>query len=110
MADLTNTYVADNYNKFVISQSDAGREIVISASKSNMTDADLRAVATQLTVAGGANADAFTIAAFGTATGVAFVSGETDVAYFRIQGTGTPDLSEVSGVTLAKIAEFVPAK
>jgi len=33
--------VDDNYNKFAINTSDAGAEIVISASKSNMTDADL---------------------------------------------------------------------
>ena len=109
MADLTGALVANNFQKFVISQSDAGREVVVSASKTNMTHADLLAVYRQLTVAGGSNKDAATVAAFGTADGSAFVSGTTDVVYFRVQTTGTPDLTTVSGVTLAKVAEFKPA-
>lgn len=122
MADVTgvvigSTTVGANYNKFVINTSDAGREIVISASKTDMTDADLLAVTRQLTASGGDGTgsdvngpDAFTIAGFGTADGSAFVSGTTDVVYFRIQGTGTPNLTTVSGVTLAAVAHFKPAK
>ncbi len=117
MADLTSATVAANYNKFAISQSDAGAEIVISGSKSNMVHADVLAVIRQLSLAGGdgtgtdtGGPDAFTVAAFGTADGSAFVSGTTDVVYFRIQGSGgTPNLTEVSGVTLATVAVFKPA-
>lgn len=108
MPALTGTVVA-NFEKFAINTSDAGRELVVSASKTNMTHADLLAAFRQLTVAGGANKDAFTFAAIGTADGSAFVSGTTDVVYFRIQGTGTPDLTEVSGITLAVVATFQPA-
>jgi hypothetical protein len=105
-----------NANKFVINQSDAGRELVISASKSNMVHTDLLAVYRQLTLAGGdgtgtdtGGPDAFTFAGFGTADGTAFESGATDVVYFRIQGTGTPNLTTVSSVTLALVAVFAPA-
>lgn len=115
MADVYST-VGVNANKFVINTSDAGRELVVSASKTNMVDADLLAVIRQLTVAGGDRSgtdtngpDAFTIAGFGTADGSAFVSGTTDAVYFRLQGTGTPNLTEVSGVTLALVAVFAPA-
>jgi hypothetical protein len=117
MADLTATTVAANFNKFAISQSDAGHELVISASKTNMVHADLLAVIRQLSVSGGSGngsdqngPDAFTVAGFGTADGSAFSTGVTDVVYFRIQGSGgTPNLTEVSGVTLATVAVFKPA-
>ena len=105
-----------NYGKHVINQADVGRELIISASKTNMSDADVTAVRNQLTLAGGNRSgtdtdgpDAFTIAAVGTADGSAFEAGVTDVVYFRVQGTGTPKLDTVSGVTLAKVAEFAPA-
>lgn len=117
MASLLNTTVAANYNKFAISQSDAGHELVISASKLNMTDADLLAVIRQISLAGGSGSgsdtngpDAFTVAALGTADGTAFESGVTDVVYFRVQGSGgTIDTTTVSGVTLAVVAHFKPA-
>lgn len=117
MPSLLGTDIARNYEKFVINTSDAGREIVISATKNNMVDADLLAVYRQLTQAGGDGSgndqdgpDAFTFAGFGTADGSAFESGVTDAVYFRIQGTGTPNLTSVSGVTLAQVAVFAPAR
>jgi hypothetical protein len=122
MADVTAvavgaTTVGANYNKFAINTSDAGRELVLSATKTNMTDADLLAVYRQLTQAGGAGTgadtdgpDAFTFAGFGTADGTAFVSGTTDVAFFRVQGTGTANTTTVSGVALAVVAIFAPAR
>jgi hypothetical protein len=122
MADVTGlavgaTTVGANYNKFVINTSDAGRELVLSATKTDMTDADLLAVYRQLTQAGGDGTgtdtngpDAFTFAGFGTADGSAFVSGTTDVVFFRVQGTGTADTATVSGVALAVVAIFAPAK
>jgi len=108
-----------NFGKHVINQADVGRELIISVTKSgsgNVTNDVLAAVRNQLTLAGGDNSgtdqngpDAFTVAAIGTATGAAFVSGTTTVVFLRVQGTGTPNLTEVSGATLAKVAEFVPA-
>ena len=132
MADLTSVYqtynnagsgvaqLDDNYGKHVINQADVGRELIISVTKSgsgNLTDAILTAVRAKRTLAGGSGSgseqngpDAFTVAAIGTATGAAFVSGTTTVVYMRVQGTGTPDLTTVDGATLAKVAEFTPAK
>ena len=108
-----------NANKFVINTSDAGRELVIQVTKSgsgNLTDAILLGVYRQLTVSGGdgtgsdANGpDAFTFAGFGTADGSAFVSGTTTDVFFRIQGTGTPNTTTVSGATITVVATFVPA-
>ena len=120
MPDLYST-VGANAKKFVISQSDAGRELVISASKTAMTDADLYAVMQYITTAhgvDGAGDSAFTIAGFGTAPSgtnpsPAFVSGSTDVVYFRVQGTGDFTAADqdagVSGMTVAVVAEFRPA-
>ncbi len=108
-----------NYGKHVINQADVGRELVVSVTKSgsgNLTDTILTAVRAQLTLAGGDRSgtdtggpDAFTVAAVGTADGSAFVSGTTTVVYFRLQGTGTPNTSTVSGATIAVVATFTPA-
>lgn len=123
MADVTNlaigsTTVGANYEKFVNAQSDVGRELIISVTKSgsgNVTHAVLRAVLDQLTLAGGAGTgsdtngpDAFTVNAIGTADGSAFVSGTTTVVYIKAQGTGTPNTTSVSGATLAVVATFAP--
>lgn len=111
------TTVGANYNKFSKAQSDVGRELIISASKTDMVDADLAAVYAQLTLAGGDGTgadydgpDAFTLSSVGTADGAAFESGTTDVVFFKAQGTGTPDLTTVSGVVLAVVAVFEPRK
>ena len=128
MADVTSrneivgndgvTYVTfgANFGKHRINQADVGRELIISATKSSMTDAELTAARNQLTLAGGDRTgtdtngpDAFTIAAVGTADGSAFVSGTTGVVFLRVQGTGTPNLTTIGGVVLAKVAEFTPA-
>jgi hypothetical protein len=109
-----------NANKFTISQSDAGRELVISVTKSsagNLTNDILLGVYRQLTQAGGDKSgndrdgtDAFTFAGFGTADGSAFVSGTTTVVFFRIQGSGgVPNLTAVADATLATVATFTPA-
>jgi len=115
-AGVANAYNTTNYEKMVISQADVGRELIVSASKTNMTNAELKAARAQLTLAGGDGTgsdvngpDAFTVAAFGTADGTAFVSGTTDVVYFRLQGTGTPDTTTIGGVVLAVVAVFAPA-
>jgi hypothetical protein len=122
MADVTGlvvgaTTVGANYNKFAINTSDAGRELIISLTKTDMTDADVLAVYRQLTLTGGdgtgadvGGPDAGTWAGFGTADGTAFVSGTTDLAYIRLQTTGTPLTTTVSGVALAVVATFVAAR
>lgn len=93
------------------------RTLVVSLSKTNMTQAELSAVVKYLGNAGGdgtgtdvGGPDAFTVAAVGTADGSAFVSGTTDVVYLALQGTGTvaagADFGGVTGVTLAVVATF----
>jgi hypothetical protein len=129
MADLSSFYqtytntggngvtLTTNFGKHVINQADVGREIIVSATKGGgLAEADLTAVRNQLTLAGGdgtgtdqGGPDAFTVAAIGTATGAAFSAGVTTVVFLRVQGTGTPNLTTVSGVTLDKVAEFTPA-
>lgn len=111
------TTVGANFNKFSNAQSDVGRELIISASKTDITHADLVLVYAQLTLTAGDGTgadfdgpDAFTLSSIGTADGTPFVSGTTDVVFLKAQGTGTPDLTTVSDVTLAVVATFAPAK
>ena len=125
MADLISSNVGSttfgaNFNKHVISQSDAGRELVIKVALTNMTDANVTAIRNAITQAGGAagvlpadTGDAFTVAAVGTADGSAFVSGVTDVLFMRVQGTGTFNTTDAAGSTGATVtveAVFQPAK
>jgi hypothetical protein len=119
-----------NFGKHVISQSDAGREIVISVTRTNanggLTDAVLTSVRNWITRSHGANGtstvgDAFTIAAVGTATGAAILNTAaaiaadtaTTVVYFRIQGTGSLVVAEadagVANLAVAQVAVFAPA-
>jgi hypothetical protein len=112
------TYVTfgANYLKHVINQADVGREQIIKIAKTDITNAELSTIIQEITTAGGAGgtSDAFTVAAVGTATGAAFVSGTTDVVYLRVQGTGTytPEGANAHGVTGAVTtieATFTPA-
>lgn len=113
-----NTTVGANYLKNGIGTSDAGRTLIISISKTNMTDDELNTIVNYMTLSHGSNGDgdsAFTVAGIGTATGAAFVSGTTDVVYLRLQGTGdyTVDASDAHGVTgaaTALVCVFAPAK
>ncbi len=108
-----------NSRKFVISQSDAGRELVVKVALSNMTNDDLYAMYQAITLSGGDGTgsdtngpDAFTVAGFGTAAGTAFVSGTTDVVFFRVQGTGTFNTTTAAagtGATVTVEAIFTPA-
>jgi hypothetical protein len=146
MVDVTSvvvgaTTVGANYNKFAINTSDAGRELIVSATKTGgFRDQDLLVIYRQLTLAGGTPSyntpdlngpDAFTFAGFGTANGtfqkdastgiIENGAGDTlTVLYFRVQGTGTPDLttidastyreSDTNDITLATVAVFAPRK
>lgn len=107
--------LAANFRKHAINQADVGRELIIKVAKTDMTDAELNTIIAAISSTGGSGADAFTVAAVGTAAGAAFVSGTTDVVFLRAQGTGTytADSSDAHGVTGAVTtieAIFTPAK
>lgn len=113
-----NTTVGANYLKNGIGTSDAGRTLIISITKTDLTDAELNTIINYMTTSHGSSGtgdSAFTVAGVGTATGAAFVSGTTDVVYLRLQGTGdyTVDASDAHGVTgaaTALVCVFAPAK
>ena len=107
--------LAANFRKHAINQADVGRELIIKIAKTNITDTELNTIISAISSTGGSGADAFVVAAVGTADGSAFVSGTTDVVFLRAQGTGTytDDASNAHGVTGAVTtteAIFVPAK
>jgi hypothetical protein len=107
---------ANNY-KHVINQADVGRELIVKLAGTNLTDANLSAVIAYITTShgsAGAGDSAFVVAAVGTADGTAFVSGETDTVFLRVQGTGdltvgTADQA-IAGLTVTIEAIFTPAK
>jgi hypothetical protein len=115
---ITAAYLPANNYKHVISTSDAGRELVISLSKTDITDAEVSTAIRYITTShgsAGTGDSAFTVAAVGTATGAAFVAGTTDVVYLRVQGTGDLTVgadfgAASSGITAALVAVFAPAK
>ena len=120
-AGATLSVLTTNFGKHVISQSDAGRELIIKVALTNMTDANVTTIRNAITQSGGvagvlpaSTGDAFTIAAIGTADGTAFVSGTTDVLFMRVQGTGTFDTTDaaagIGGCTVTVEAVFAPAK
>jgi hypothetical protein len=95
------TYVTFGANAFKnkISQSDAGREIVLSlASTGTINDAELNAAISEVTRSQGTNGtgdSAFTVAAIGTVDGTAFVSGTTATVFLRLQGTGNLTVADI---------------
>jgi hypothetical protein len=110
------TFGANNY-KHAISTSDAGRTLIVKIAKTNMTDAELGAYIAYINTshgASGAGDSAFTVAGVGTATGVAFESGVTDVVFLRCQGTGDLTVATVEALTgtptVTIEAIFTPAK
>jgi hypothetical protein len=82
-----------------ISQSDAGREIVLSlASTSTIVDAELNAAIAEITISqgsAGTGDSAFTVAAVGTVDGTPFVSGTTATVFLRCQGTGNLTVADI---------------
>jgi hypothetical protein len=96
------TTVGANYLKHQINQADVGRELIVKIAKTDMTDAELSAYIAYITTAhgsGGTGDSAFTVAAVGTATGAAFVSGTTDVVFLRVQGTGDLTVATINALT-----------
>ena len=119
-AGATLSVLTTNFGKHVINQADAGRELIIKIALTNMTDANVTTIRNAITQSGGvagvlpaSTGDAFTVAAIGTATGVPFVSGTTDVLFMRVQGTGTFDTTDaaagIGGCTVTVEAVFAPA-
>ena len=98
-AGVASAYATSNYLKNVISQSDAGREIVLSlASTSTINDAELNAAISEITRSqgsAGSGDSAFTIAGVGTVDGTAFVSGTTATVFLRCQGTGNLTVGDI---------------
>lgn len=104
-----------NSLKHVINQSDVGRELIIKIAKTNITDTELNTIIGVITSSRGASADAFVVAAVGTADGSAFETGVTDVVFLRAQGTGTytavaSNAHGVTGAVTTIEAIFTPAK
>ena len=106
--------VAANYKKYNIENGIAGRTLVVSISKTNITNAELNTIVNYMTSAhgtAGTGDSAFTVAGVGTADGSAFVAGTTDVVYVALQGTGTitvgADYAGVTGATTAVVATFI---
>jgi hypothetical protein len=94
----TTTFGANAY-KNKISQSDVGREIVLSlASTGTINDAELNAAISEVTRSqgsAGAGDSAFTVAGVGTVDGTAFVSGTTATVFLRLQGTGNLTVADI---------------
>jgi glycerate kinase len=137
MADLTNgsgvfaTYnnsgsgvseLGDNYGNYVINQADVGRELIVKVARSTgnggVTKAVLDAVIAYITTAHGVSGSgdsAFTVAAVGTATGIAYVnSTATEAVFLRVQGTGDLTVADadtgIANVAVTIEAIFTPAK
>jgi len=114
-----------NAFKHRISQSDVGREIVLSlASTTTINDAELSAAISEVTRSqgsAGTGDSAFTVAGVGTANGAAFVSGTTATVFLRLQGTGDLTVADIKSAaegatgggagtfTAAIVAIFAPA-
>ncbi len=120
MADLTSGTIAANYRKNGISQSDAGREFVVSitADAGTLTNAKLNEAIDYLTTNNytSSNTDgstAATIAALGTADGTAFDPAADTVVYVRLQTTDAFAVTDFNAAqtntTLAVVCEFKPA-
>ena len=92
------TFGANAY-KHRISQSDVGREIILSlASNSTINDAELSAAISEVTRSqgsAGSGDSAFTVAGVGTVDGTAFVSGTTATVFLRLQGTGNLTVGDI---------------
>lgn len=105
--------VVTNYLKNVRANGLGPRTLVVSISKTDMTNAQVNTIVNYMTTShgsAGTGDSAFVVAGFGTATGAAFVAGTTDVVYVALQGTGDitvgADYAGVTGATTALVAVF----
>ena len=111
-----------NSGQYVINQADVGRELIVKVARSTanggVTKAVLDAVIGYITTAhgsAGAGDSAFTVAAVGTATGIAYVnSTATEAVFLRVQGTGDLTVADadtgIANVAVTIEAIFTPAK
>ena len=112
---------ANNY-QYSINQADVGRELIVKVARSTgnggVTKTVLDAVIAYITTshgASGAGDSAFTVAAVGTATGIAYVnSTATEAVFLRVQGTGDLTVADadtgIANVAVTIEAIFTPAK
>ena len=110
MPSLLNETIAANYNQVGNVNGLGGYVRVYTASKSNMTTAQVNTLVKKL-MQGGTKAtdDAVSIAGLGTADGSDFESGVTDVITIAVQGTGAITAGadwNSTGFTLALVAVF----
>jgi hypothetical protein len=111
-----------NSGQYTINQADVGRELIVKVARSTanggVTKAVLDAVIGYITTAhgsAGTGDSAFTVAAVGTATGIAYVnSTATEAVFLRVQGTGDLTVADadtgISNVAVTIEAIFTPAK
>jgi hypothetical protein len=94
-----------NARKHRISQSDAGRELIVKISAdAGILDTELTAAISEITRSqgsAGSGDSAFTVAAVGTAAGAAFVAGTTQVVFLRCQGTGSLTVADIKAAAEA---------
>ena len=91
MPSLIGTDVTANYLKNVRANGLGPRTLIVSISKTNITDTELNTIINCMTTShgsAGTGDSAFVVAGLGTADGSAFVSGTTDTVYLALQGTG----------------------
>ena len=104
-AGATVAALGDNFLKHVISQSDAGRELIVKISAdAGILNSELSAAINEITRSqgsAGSGDSAFTIAALGTAAGAAFLAGTTQVVFLRCQGTGDLTLTDIKAAAEA---------
>lgn len=110
--------LADNYENFAISQSDAGREFILSITTAAgvLTDAKLQAAVNYLTTShgtAGSGDSAGTIASIGTADGTAYDNTADTVVYVRYQTTADFTVTGVNAAAtdtvVAIVAQMKPA-
>jgi len=111
-----------NSGQYTINQADVGRELIVKVARSTgnggVTKAVLDAVIGYITTAhgsAGTGDSAFTVAAVGTATGIAYVnSTATEAVFLRVQGTGDLTVADadtgIANVAVTIEAIFTPAK
>lgn len=110
MPSLLNETIAANYNQVGNVNGLGGFVRVYTASKTNMTTAQVNTLVKGLMQGYTKGTDdAVTVVGLGTADGSAFVSGTTDVITIAVQGTGVITAGadwNSTGFTLALVAVF----
>jgi hypothetical protein len=112
--------LAANFQKHVISQSDAGREFIVSITtqagtltNAKLTEAIRYLTRNNYTAANTDGSTAATIAAIGTADGTAYAPAADTVVYVRLQTTDTFVVTDfnanITDTQVAIVCEFKPA-